>query len=122
MGLKIQQKIYTDCYAVLGTDFDCGLHRLSDQDTALMARDTGQQEMLTPPRNLIPPMVYPGSRVCQLLIKFALLKGVMRSITVPYRHLFMYIFYSNETVVHECIQLDLKQPTCGPVLTFKNNF
>jgi hypothetical protein len=51
------------------TDFDCGLFRLPDLDTLILGTDfcvaiwlvagaTGLQEMLTPPRPLIPPLVY----------------------------------------------------------------
>ena len=42
------------------TDFDYGLLRLPDVDS--------QQGMLTLPRHLIPPLVYPGVCVCYALI------------------------------------------------------
>ena len=45
------------------TDSDHGLLRLPDQDLGLTAGVTGRQEMLTPPRHWIPPLVYPGVRV-----------------------------------------------------------
>ena len=53
---------------LIKTDFDYGLLRLSDLDYWLTAGVTGQQGMLTPPRHLVPSLVYPGVRVCHGLI------------------------------------------------------
>ena len=45
-------------------DIDYGLLRLPNVDYWLTAGVTGQHGMLTHPRHLIPPLVYPGDRVC----------------------------------------------------------
>ena len=49
---------------------------------------TGQQGMLTPPRHLIPPLVYPGPRICLTLV-FVFYLGLTILITV--RYLCLYI-------------------------------
>ena len=53
---------------LIKTDFDYGLLRLPNLDCWLTAGVSGQQGMLTPPRHLIPFLVYPGVRVCHALI------------------------------------------------------
>ena len=45
-----------------------GLLRLPNVDYWLTAGVTGQHGMLTHPRHLIPSLVYPGDRVCYVLI------------------------------------------------------
>ena len=56
-------------------DIDYGLLRLPNVDYWLTAGVTGQHGMLTHPRHLIPSLVYPGDRVCYVLI-FVLFFGV----------------------------------------------
>jgi hypothetical protein len=46
------------------TDFNWGLLSSLDLKTELTPNGTGQQEMLTPPWHLIPPLVYPEVPVC----------------------------------------------------------
>ena len=53
-----------NCKASLYPKFDYGLLRLPDVDYWLKAGVTRQQGMLTPPRHLIPLLVYPGVLVC----------------------------------------------------------
>jgi hypothetical protein len=52
------------CYELLSrslqSDFACGLFRFPGLDVALAASVAGLQGMLTPPRNPIRPLVYPG--------------------------------------------------------------
>jgi hypothetical protein len=55
----------------------------------LTAGATSQQEMLTPPKHLIPPLVYPEVRVCSVL-GFVFPTSFMRLITVRYLCYFMY--------------------------------
>jgi hypothetical protein len=45
------------------TDLDYGLYCLPELELGLMVDVTGQQGMLTPPRHLIPSLVFPGVRV-----------------------------------------------------------
>jgi hypothetical protein len=45
----------------------CGLLRLPDLEIGFTANVIGQQRMLTPPRHLIPPLVFPGIHVCPIL-------------------------------------------------------
>jgi hypothetical protein len=83
----------------LDTDCDCGFFRLPNLDTPILTTDfafemgltagaTSQQEMFTPPRHLIPPLVCPEVRVCPVL-GFLFLTGFMRLITVRYLCYFM---------------------------------
>jgi hypothetical protein len=52
-------------------------------EMGLTAGATGQQGMLAPPRHLIPPLVCPGLRVCQIF-RICISHGFMRLITVCY--------------------------------------
>jgi hypothetical protein len=45
------------------TDFDYGSNRLPELELGLTAGVTGRQGMLTPPRHLIPPLMFPWVRV-----------------------------------------------------------
>jgi hypothetical protein len=65
------------------TDLDYGSYRLPELGSGLTAGVTGRQGKFTPPRHLIPPLVYPEVRVCPIL-KFAFPTGLMRSMTVRY--------------------------------------
>jgi hypothetical protein len=54
------------------TEFDCGLFLNVDKlilvfEMGQMASVTGRQGMLTPPRHLIQPLVYPEVRICPIL-------------------------------------------------------
>jgi hypothetical protein len=60
------------------TDFDYGLPKL---ELGLTAGVTGRQGMLTPPRHLIPSLVFPEVSVCSVL-GFVFPTGFMRLITV----------------------------------------
>ena len=57
-------------------------------DYGLTVGVTGQQGMLTPPRHLIPPLVYPGIHVVFHI-------GIVRLITV--RYLCLYIIQSTKS-------------------------
>jgi hypothetical protein len=48
-------------------DLDYGLYHLPELELWLTAVVTGQQRMLTLPRNLIPSLIYPEVRVCPIL-------------------------------------------------------
>jgi hypothetical protein len=50
---------------------------------------TGRQRMLTPPRHLIPPLVYPEGYIC-LILKFVFPTGLMRFMSAHYLCYFMY--------------------------------
>jgi hypothetical protein len=79
-------------YLIWRTDFDCVFFRLPNLDTLTNGlriwngahggcdRSTG---MLTPPRHLIPPLVFPEVRVCSVL-GFVFPTGFMRLITFRY--------------------------------------
>jgi hypothetical protein len=56
---------------------------LPELELGLMVGVTGRQGMLTPPRHLIPPLVYPEVRVCTIL-KFLFPTWLMRLMTVRY--------------------------------------
>jgi hypothetical protein len=65
------------------TDFDYGAYRLPDLEIGLTAGVTGRQWMLTPPRHLIPRLVYPVACIC-LILWFVFPTGLMKSMTVRY--------------------------------------
>jgi hypothetical protein len=46
------------------TDFEYGITHLPDLEIRLTISVTNQQGMLTPPRHLIPPLVFPIFRIC----------------------------------------------------------
>ena len=62
----------------LYTDFDNVSLRLPDLDYWLTSSVTGEHGMINPSRNLIPPLVYPGVRVC-LALFFGFLGGLRYS-------------------------------------------
>jgi hypothetical protein len=76
------------------TDLDYGSYRLPDLEIQITAAVTVSQGILTPPRHLIPPLVYPGVRVCPILW-FVFPIELMRSSTVPYLCHFIYLFSFN---------------------------
>ena len=61
-------------------------------DYGLTVGVTGQQGMLTPPRHLIPPLVYLGVCDCPTLV-FVFCLGLTRLITVRYLCLYSYTSY-----------------------------
>jgi hypothetical protein len=65
------------------TNVDYGLHRLPEPELGLMAGVTGRQEMPTPPRHLIPPLVYLEVCVCPIL-KFVFPMRLLGLMTVLY--------------------------------------
>jgi hypothetical protein len=58
---------------------------------------TGRQGMLTPPRHLIPPLVFPEVRVCSIL-GFVFPTGFMRLIT--FRYLCYFILFMDRHFQH----------------------
>ena len=78
----------------LYTDFDCGLIAPSTRCRIFAHGEcdrcrTCQQGMLTPPRHLIPPLVYPGVHVCHALILYFFFL-ITRLITARYLCLFIH--------------------------------
>jgi hypothetical protein len=63
LGQMLFDMMHTNHQAVRHTDFDYGLYRLLDLEIGLTAGVTGAQEMLTPARHLIPPLIYSEIRV-----------------------------------------------------------
>jgi hypothetical protein len=75
----------------LHIDLDYGLFRLPDLEKGFMADVIGQHGMLTPPRNLIPSLVYPEVHVCPILW-FVFPTRLMRLMTVRYVCQFVYYY------------------------------
>jgi hypothetical protein len=65
------------------TDLDYGSNRLPELELGFTAGVTGRQGILTPPRHLIPSLVYPEVRVCSVL-GFVFPAGFLILITVRY--------------------------------------
>jgi hypothetical protein len=66
------------------TDLDYGSYRLFNMEIGLTAGVTGQQEMLTPPWLLIPPLIYSEDRTCTPILWSIFPVLLMRLNTVRY--------------------------------------